>query len=184
MKKFISLIFVLLGVILVNGYIFNKNKTILITQNEKIKTDTISLKINDIYNADYTIIDELNYNFDKYLAVEIEVENITAKEIKFNAFKHIYIDDGNNLKSFLIDENKKKFGGNIKSGETYKLTLTFPVQENNEYILYYNQTLKEEDYKKLGIEIDATNLVTKSVEHTVDHFDVEKALRDLKKETK
>lgn len=174
-KKIIIIVIVIsLVIILFNAIIFNirKNEHIISTD-EVLSVGNYEIKVEDYYEADYDIIDELNYSFDKYLAVDLNIKNIGNKKDVFKAFGYFRMNDGNyKLKQVNLDEYKKKFGKELYPDESFKITLTFPVDNASKYILYYNKTLKEEDERKYGFELSGVNLEKKEVEKTLEHFDI------------
>ncbi len=179
----IGLILIILFII-INGIFFNKeDKVNIVNTNESIITEDYQIDVNDVYQANYMMLDDLNYKFDKYLAVDLDIKNISEEEKSFVAIDRFLVDDGSEKsKHFIIDENKKAYAKNLKPNDVFNITLTFPVKDQDEYILYFDQSMKKEDEKKIGFKLDATNLEKKDVEQTKDH-DLYNELKDKIKES-
>ncbi len=180
MKKvgIVGLIILILFVIFY-GIFFNKeDKANIVSINESITTEEYQINVNDVYQANYMMIEDLNYKFDKYLAIDLSVKNIAQEDKNFVAIDHFLVDDGSDKsKHFIIDENKKAFMKTLKPNEVFDITLTFPVNDRDEYTLYFDESIKKEDEKKLGFRISGANLEKKDVKQTKEH----ELYNDLKK---
>ncbi len=180
MKKvgIVGLIILILFVIFY-GIFFNKeDKANIVSINESITTEEYQINVNDVYQANYMMIEDLNYKFDKYLAIDLSVKNIAQEDKNFVAVDHFLVDDGSDKsKHFIIDENKKAFMKTLKPNEVFDITLTFPVNDRDEYTLYFDESIKKEDEKKLGFRISGANLEKKDVKQTKEH----ELYNDLKK---
>ncbi len=162
---------IIIGFIIINGIFFNgKDNANIVSVNESIKTEEYQINVNDVYQANYMMLEDLNYKFDKYLAVDVTIKNISDAEKTFVTLDHFLVDDGSDkLKHFIIDENKKAYMKKLNPNEEFNITLTFPVKNKDEYILYFDESIKKEDEKKLGFKLNASNLEKKDVEQTKDH---------------
>ncbi len=173
--------------IIINGIFFNTKKEdiYIVDANQSIKNQDYEISINDFYQANYIMSDDLDYKFDKYLAIDLKIKNITEQEKKFISLDHFLVDDGSKKsRHFIIDENKKSYAKTIEPNQEFDITLTFPVYNSDKYILYFDQTIKKEDEKKLGFELDGTSLKKKDVKQTKDHDlfnDLKKMVSESKK---
>ncbi len=180
MKKvgIVALVVLILFVIIYGIFFTKRDEVNIVNVNESIKTEEYQVDVNDFYQANYMMIEDLNYKFDKYLAIDLSIKNISKEEQNFVAIDHFLVDDGSDKsKHFIIDENKKAFTKTLKPNEIFDITLTFPVKNKDEYILYFDESIKKEDEKKLGFKINGTNLEKKDVDQTKDH----ELYNDLKK---
>ncbi len=180
MKKagIVALIVLILFVIFYGVFFNKKDEANIISASESIKTEEYQIDVKNVYQANYMMIEDLNYKFDKYLAIDLSIKNISNEEQNFVAIDHFLVDDGSEkLKHFIIDENKKAFTKTLKPNEIFDITLTFPVKNKDEYILYFDESIKKEDEKKLGFKINGTDLEKKDVDQTKDH----ELYNDLKK---
>ncbi len=168
----IAVAFIIIILIIVVGAFSSKKPTgEILNVNESITTDKFEIKIDDYYEGDFVRLESVDYTFDKYLAVDVSIKNITDEEQRAKAFLSFKLDDGSyNLKPVIVDENAKKFHKDLYPDETFEVTVVFAVDDANEYILYYNKTLKDEDEKQLGWRIPGTDLEKKDVPTQGEHF--------------
>ncbi len=168
----IAVVFIIVILIILFGAVNSKKpKGNIVSINEPITTDKFEIKIDDYYEGDFLRLESTDYTFDKYLAVDVSMKNITDEKQRAKAFLSFKVDDGSNkLKPVVVDENAKKFHKDLYPDETFEITVVFAVDNANEYILYYNKTLKDEDEKQLGWRIPGTDLEKKKAPTQGDHF--------------
>ncbi|MFV0288274.1 MAG: DUF4352 domain-containing protein [Mycoplasmatales bacterium] len=174
-----SIVVIVVVIIGVNVYAAVTSNVELIAASEPLAADDFEITVDDAYNAEFTKIPILDYAFDKYLAIDLTIKNISDHEQKFIAIKKFFLDDGtNNARHFLIDENQKKYWTTLDADETFDITLVFPVDNATEYTLFYNKSLKAKDDKQVGFTIDGTDLKTKKVEQVAEHTELNKDTTD------
>lgn len=144
------------------------NNESLISTDQVLKTENYDVEVLDYYQADY-FYDEASI-FDMYLGVELEVTNTSSEPQKFSAMTNLRLEDSSGeLHQPLIDENYKIFGADLEPGDSFYLPVSFAVDESDEYALYFNNSLKEEDSKQQGFILDGSNLLVKEVPLTLEH---------------
>lgn len=131
--------------------------------------DKLEVTIIDSFIADYVVPEDLELDFDKYLAVDVEFKNITEEIQHAQTLLKFELKDKTGRKDIVIDENDKKFAHEIAPGETWKITLTFAVDNSKNYRLYYSEGFKadSEDVSYWNIKDDG--LETREVKQTLEH---------------
>lgn len=144
-----------------------------VTVGETLKTDKFDIIAKDAYYADYKFNEDLDFDFDKYLAIDLNIKNNTKKEEKFSALNQTKImDKEEKFKLLLVDENHKKLGKNLKPNESWDVTIVYPVMESDTYYFYYQDTRQTKDSKNNSIKIDGNSLQTKKVKQVSNHTEI------------
>ncbi len=134
--------------------------------------EEFTISLDDAYYANFPH-DGIDLNFDRYLAADLTIENSSNDAVVAKTLTNFTIvDDNDNLSRVMIDENKKKFSSNLMPGETFEITLVFPVMNSDEYTLYYSYgaTTGQEDVLSWTFSLE--NVKAKKVENTIEHRDV------------
>ncbi len=166
MKNFKKIIPVLILVFILTGCSKEDN---ILEVGETYKGETFAVTIKDSYEADVAVPEGLELHFDKYVAVDVEYENLTDKEQQAQTMLNFELKDNNEKHDITIDENDKKFAKKIAPHDTWDITLVFAVDNANSYQLYYSEGFKTEKEDKAIWQIDGSNLEKKKVEKTLDH---------------
>ncbi len=166
MKNFKKIIPVLILMFILTGC-SKEDNTLEI--GETYKGETFAVTIKDSYEADVAVPEGLELQFDKYVAVDVEFENLTDKEQQAQTMLNFELKDNNKKHDITIDENDKKFAKKIAPHDTWDITLVFAVDNANSYQLYYSEGFKTEKEDKAIWQIDGSNLEKKKVEKTLDH---------------
>lgn len=131
----------------------------------------LDITLEDVYYAQFDQ-EDVELSFDYYLATDLSVENVGNDQEMFNALKTFTVtDDKDSESSVMIDENRKKFSKGLMSGDTFKITLVFPVNSSYLYELHYSpgKSIKKEDV--INWQFSAPSKELKPVEQTIDHRD-------------
>lgn len=132
--------------------------------------DKVECTLTDYYYGDYRVDEEMDLNFDKYLAVDLSFTNTTNQTLSITTLNNFSLaDNSSTRRHVLIDENKKDFKDDLPAGETWNITLVFPVNESDSYTLYYSKSAKEKNEDIVSWELSANNLATKDVDLTTEH---------------
>ncbi len=166
MKNLKRIIPILILMFILTGCTKSENK---LEMGETYKGETFAVTIKDSYEADIAVPTGLKLDFDKYVAVDVEFENLTDKEELAQTMLNFELEDNNEKHDITIDENDKKFAKKIAPHETWDITLVFAVDDANDYQLYYSEGFKTEKENKAIWQIDGNNLEKKKVEKTLDH---------------
>ncbi len=129
----------------------------------------LAVKIVDSYVADYVVPEGLELDFDKYLAVDVEFENITEEIQHAQTLLKFELKDKTGRKDIVIDENDKKFAHEIAPGEKWSITLTFAVDNSDEYELYYSEGFKADSEDVSYWTIKDEGLEKRKVKPSLEH---------------
>ncbi len=166
MKNLKKIIPILILVFILSGCTKTVNKLKI---GETYSGETFAVTIKDSYEADILVPEGLKLDFDKYVAVDVEFENLTDKEALAQTMLNFELEDNNVKHDITIDENDKKFAQKIEPHETWDITLVFAVDNANSYQLYYSEGFKTEKEDKAIWEIDGNDLEKKKVKKTLEH---------------
>lgn len=128
-----------------------------------------TISLDDAYYANFPH-DGIEINFDRYLAADFTITNSSNEAVVAKTLTNFtVVDDKDNLSRVMIDENRKKFSSNLMPGDSFEITLVFPVMVSDEYTINYSYGITEgkEDVLSWTFPIDRKKHeeVDKSVEH-------------------
>lgn len=131
-----------------------------------------TISLDDAYYSNFAH-DGIEINFDRYLAADFTITNSGSDATVAKALTNFtVVDKEDNLSRVMIDENRKKFSSNLMPGESFEITVVFPVQESDEYTIYYSYGATTAQENVLSWTFDLENKKYQEVEKTVEHRDV------------
>ncbi len=154
-------------------------------EQEPIETDTaggigsalsyeeFTISLDDAYYSNFPH-DGIEITFDKYLAADFTITNSSNDPVVARALTNFtVVDENDNLSRVMLDENRKKFSANLMPGDSFEITLVFPVMDSSEYTIYYSYgaTTNKEDVLSWTFNLDGIKY--QEVEKTVEHREVE-----------
>lgn len=167
MKRYITLLILLVSVLTGCG---SKTVDKVYGLNEQAVYEDLGVQINDAFYTKYTL--EAPLNFDKYLTLDLTVQNKSEDEMSLNFLPMFDVvdDDGRQVGS-MIDENEKVFTANLLPEQYYDISLVFGVNDSSSYQVYYNSGLKKKDEKRLHFDITLPTLELKDPIYQLVHRD-------------
>lgn len=137
-----------------------------------LEYEEFTIKLDDAYYTNFPH-DGIDLNFDRYLAADFTITNSgDAPTVAKTLTNFTVTDNNNNLSRVMIDENRKKFSSNLNSGDSFDITLVFPVNDANEYTINYSYGVTASQEDVLSWTVDLGNKKQEEVENTVEHRDV------------
>lgn len=139
------------------------------TLGSELTYNEFAISLDDAYYSNFPH-DGIEINFDRYLAADFTITNTSNDTAVAKTLTNFtVVDDSDNLSRVMIDENKKKFSSNLMSGDSFEITLVFPVMVSDEYTINYSYGASDakEDVLSWTFSLDSTKHeeVDKSVEH-------------------
>lgn len=136
-----------------------------------------TISLDDAYYSNFPH-DGIEINFERYLAADLTITNSSNDAVVAKTLTNFtVIDNEDNVSRVMLDENRKKFSSNLMPGESFEITLVFPVNESSEYTLSYSYgpTVSQEDV--LTWTFDLQNKKYQSVDKTVEHRKVDDVVK-------
>lgn len=131
-----------------------------------------NISLDDAYYANFPH-DGIELNFDRYLAADFTITNISDEAVVAKALTSFtVVDDSDNLSRVMIDENLKKFSSNLMPGDSFEITVVFPVMNSDQYTIYYSAGATTAQENVLSWTFSLENTKAKDVELTVEHREV------------
>ncbi len=98
----------------------------------------LTISLDNAYYANFPH-DGIEINFDRYLAADLTITNDGSDATVAKTLTNFtVVDENENLSRVMIDENKKKFSSNLMPGDSFEITLVFPVMDSTEFTMYYS----------------------------------------------
>lgn len=136
-----------------------------------------TISLDDAYYANYPH-DGIKLNFDRYLAADFTITNSSDESTIAKTLTHFtVVDQKGNLSRVMIDENRKKFSSNLMPGDSFKITLVFPVNLSDEYTINYSYGATTNKENVLSWTFNVKTGSNKKVDKTVQHRDVKDVLK-------
>ncbi len=137
--------------------------------NDTYEGTNFDVQVTDFYLGDFVMNEDLNLSFDQYVVADVVMTNKTEENQKASTLLNFEVEDGYGRHAVVIDENDKKFAKELEPGESFEIPLVFAVDEADEYQLYYNESLKEEDEDSAVWNLSGTDLEKRKVEFQQTH---------------
>lgn len=178
MKKILALIISLSVVLVGCGTETEPTETATTgTIGSALTYNEFTISLDDAYYANYPH-DGIELNFDRYLAADFTITNSSDKStIAKTLTRFTVVDQNKNLSRVMIDENRKKFSSNLMPGDSFKITLVFPVNLSDKYTIYYSNGATTNQENVLSWTFDVKDGYDKDVDKTVQHRDVTDVLK-------
>lgn len=142
-----------------------------------LEYEQFTIKLDDAYYANFPH-DGIELNFDRYLAADFTITNSgDAPTVAKTLMNFTVTDSNDNLSRVMIDENRKKFSSNLNKGDSFDITLVFPVMNSDEYTINYSYGITKTQEDVLSWTFDLGSKKQQEVENTVEHRDVGKTVK-------
>lgn len=134
--------------------------------------ENFDISLEDAYYSNFPH-DGIEIEFDRYLAADFKITNTSNDSVVAKTLTNFtVVDENDNLSRVMIDENRKKFSSNLFPGDSFEITLVFPVMKASEYTIYYSAGASVDKENVLSWTFSLDNTKAKDVDKTVEHRDV------------
>lgn len=139
---------------------------------DELTYEEFDIKLDDAYYSNFPH-DGIEIKFDRYLAADFIITNNSDETTVAKALTSFtVVDDNGKLSRVMVDENRKKFSANLMPGESFEITVVFPVMDSSSYTIYYSYGATTNKENVLSWTFDLDNKKYEEVEKTVEHRDV------------